>query len=174
MRSDGAVQQAARISEQEALRVANERRRTHDLAIANRFREILPENRKQGLQNRLYHEHACFSSQLNVLDEVMHFLATVEARFLDADIRAAASEFVRRSHNLTDFIGRRFFTYPEHLIGDCHQFAMQPNWNIDRGGTGRPEDDRRYAELTDELGELLSAWDEAYDRLITAFHERLV
>ena len=47
-----------------------------------------------------------------------------------------------------------FFVYPETQTGEYIKLCMHPNWNVDRGGHGDPEDLKKYDEAAEKLREL--------------------
>jgi hypothetical protein len=51
---------------------------------------------------------------------------------------------------------------------------MQPSLNMDREGTGSPEQSRKYNELAEQLEEHVEKMAAAYDALIVAFHAILL
>ena len=150
-----------------------ERRSAHDRKLAQRFRELLSETSQEGFVDRLMHQHACFLDEIGLVEDAGHFLGSAEAHFLSPEIAAASKSFLERTAPLLKFIGSRFFRYPNRQSGARLQLAMQPNWNIDRDGSGDPEEEDRYNKLTAELEGAVRDWAAANRGLIVSFHEEL-
>ena len=53
------------------------------------------------------------------------------------------------------------------------KFAMQPNLNMDREGSGSPEQIRKYDQLAEQMDSRVTAMSDTYDELIRAFHTQL-
>jgi hypothetical protein len=167
------LETSARGAEQNKLSADRKGKIGHDLELANRFRELLPDRRKDNLVNRLLNEHACFNDEVNRLDDAHDFLVSAETYFLFEDVRESAQNMAREIRSLNHFIAFKFFIFPEDQRGERRQFAMQPNWNIDRGGSGDIEEMRKYEILEKELVEKVNLFSNTYDGLIRIFHERL-
>lgn len=160
-------------STQERGLIIQEKQAAHDSEIANEFRKRFSENQKDNLFGRLYNEHACFTDQIRALGDVARLMQSADMHFLDLVINNLTNEFVAKSFELIGFINIRFFVFPRHEIAGRTQLAMQPSWNIDREGSGDPEDMRKYDDLAKELYNFLESWELSYNDLIHSFHERL-
>jgi hypothetical protein len=147
---------------------------THDLNLANQFRKILSDDKKDSFIHRIEANHACMNTDVNQIEDSVQFLSKPETYFLDESLRKKSTEYVTATNKLLNFISLKFFVYPREAIGEKYQFAMQPSLNIDREGEGREGDFEKYDALTDDLYELTKKVSEKYDELIKLFHEKLL
>jgi hypothetical protein len=145
----------------------------HDRVLAAKVRELFPESTKRKLESDLVNDHAYWDTQSLAFADLIDFLDSAEAHFLDMEIRDRAKKLADASAKLLEFMGFKFFIYPHEQRDRPMRSAMQPRLNLDREGDGSDEQIRKYDELTDQLSELTKEMSGAYNDLIRAFHERL-
>jgi hypothetical protein len=146
----------------------------HDKKLASQVRSIFPEIQKQKLTSDLLAQHAYWSTQGNSLAEVIRFLDSAEAHFLNMELQKHAKHFVDMSAELLRFMAYKFFVYPKEQIKEPLMFAMQPGLNVDREGDGSLEQDTKYTELESKLDGHVQKMSDSYDELIRAFHVHLL
>ena len=149
--------------------------RLHDCEIAKRIRIELPQEAKDNLIYRLWNEDACLQSDCGFLDRIRDCLLSVETVFIDSEVKIASERLLEVTLKLNSFIAYKFFVYPERQSLEMDkQFALQPNWNVDRGGSGSPEDDCKYFSLQAELNNLTKEFERTFNNLFSLFHTRLL
>jgi hypothetical protein len=145
----------------------------HDRKLAARIREIFPENQKQKLVSDLINEHAYLDVQGNRLGDAVNFLNAAETHFLDDVLENCAKALADAGTELLQFLGLKFFIYPREQRQSPIRYVMQPNWNIDREGSGSEEQMEKYDALTTDLDRKVAEMSARYDQLIKSFHAQL-
>jgi hypothetical protein len=146
----------------------------HDKKLASQFRSIFPEVQKQKLTADLLAQHAYWSTQGNSLAEVIRFLDSADAHFLNIELQKHVKHFADMSAELLRFMAYKFFVYPKEQTKEPLMFAMQPGLNVDREGDGSLEQDTKYTELESKLDGHVQKMSDSYDELIRAFHVHLL
>lgn len=137
-----------------------ERVRTHDAAIFEQLRGILPEQHFREFLDRLVGDH---SYQGNVLDAVLDYrdkLSVPECEFLSTAISARADSLRIALDATVDFLGHHFFHHPA-ASSQQDRYCLYPELNIDRGGRYTQAGIQRYTSCQRELGTLVSATSDA-------------
>ena len=150
-----------------------EKARAHDVKLAAHFRTLCSEQVRDALLSDLLNVHLFFKDDLARVEDGARFLCSAEGHFITPAIREKAASFARAFGALRRFLSLHFYIHPENQKGPNFSFAMHPHWNVDRGGSGSAEDDRKYGEVEDQLEALVDAFSDEYDSLIQEFHERL-
>ena len=88
---------------------------------------------------------------MQLLDEAEYFLSSTDNEFIDEQVAASVSDLLAAFRDWKNFCSLKFF--PHGSSTEDMAFALQPNWNIDRGGEYSVENMRKYDELSAELHE---------------------
>jgi hypothetical protein len=142
----------------------------HDKTLAAQIRELFPEGSKIKLASDLLNQHAYWDTQFKQLSEALIFLDSAEAHFLVEELQSRVKEFIAAGSELLHFLAYTFFYYPRDQRESPIYFAMQPNLNVDREGSGTAEQDRKYDALTSRLESHVAKFAQTYEELIRAFH----
>ncbi|GEM_PF-4132059 len=125
------------------------RNRNHDLQIYEKFINAFPDEKVKSILGFIDTNHLFMRSQMNMLDDLEYYLASTDNEFLNPTVSQEANSLIDALREWRNFCSLRFFTHGPP--GDDMAFALQPNWNIDRGGDYDPEKMRKYDELSDDL-----------------------
>lgn len=150
-----------------------ERARTHDVPIFKKFLGEAPENQFTWALNCLRNDHAYSDDQRTMIINTYFFLSTVSNEFNDMEVQAKAGALKEALDTLTDFTALHFSALNQ-MVGGKLRYALEPDWNWDRGGCPTPEQDKKYHELGTELSRLVAAAVDAYINLIRAGQQRLL
>jgi hypothetical protein len=146
----------------------------HDLPIFQAFVNGVPENAFKNAMSSILNDHSYTSEQSAMFRGGYYFLDTVSNEFNDNALQTNATELKNAIDVLSSFLSTHFFVYGPLLKGDIIRFCLDPQLNIDRGGLYDPDNNRKYAELSDQLSPLVDAAVAAYDRLLRACQKRLL
>jgi len=151
---------------------AIERVRAHDAPLFQAFIAAFPENPVGNAISAIRDNHAYHGSQVKWLVDAYYFLGAANHHFNDAALANCADALKKALNELTDFTATHFYVHGP--MGNDPYYAMEPHWNIDRGGNPTPAQSRQYGELTKSLTALSRAVSAAYDRFIRTAHERVL
>ena len=151
----------------DALRNQSQRERStleieHDRKIFMNADAILPEQQLEWFLHQIETDHSYRLSQTTKLDKFCQALVGVGETFVRPGLHEKTGELLRAISELRDFIGLKFFVYPEKQSGDDFRLCMMPAWNCDRGANPTYENLNKYDNLSDELLSLVDKVRSAY------------
>lgn len=76
-------------------------------------------------------------------------------QFIFEELRSSSNLMSTSILELVHWCSYKFFEYPENQKNEDCWYCMQPNLNMDRGGSYSPESQRKYDELTETLNSLI-------------------
>lgn len=144
--------------------------RDHDVAVANKVLEWMPEKRMEWILGVLESEHGIWSNHMSMLDDLNFDLRLPSCRFIDLELDKKRQKLADSLKDTTQFVSKHFFPYGPSQ-GDRIYTALYPNLNIDREGTDY--NNTRYNKFSEQLYELIKAVDFSYSDLVSAFHSRI-
>lgn len=132
-----------------------ERAEHHDKELFSKSNAILSNVNVSEFLGVLAGDHSCREYDVECVTRYNDFLSDVENTFINPELRDTSELFLVSSRALTEFIGVRFFAYPDGQYGDNRRLCMQPELNIDRAGRVDPKTIEMYDQLSGELGGLV-------------------
>lgn len=109
------------------------------------------------------------------LDEFVRFYREVGNWFLFDEVILPTKDLLQAIRNIQGFVARNFFAYPDRQDdSDDFTYALYPNLNVDRQGSGRPEEMNRYDKYADEMVALSKSVRAAYKRYRLAIKRTLL
>jgi len=151
-----------------------DRIRGHDAPIFHRFLAEAPEHPFKKALSDLANDHAYTSTQSALIAGTYYFLDMIGNKFNDVTVQEKASTLEKCLDELTVFTGEHFSVYGPMLQGDALRFCMEPQWNIDRGGSPTREESIKYDALGRRLTQMVRATGAAYEDLLRTGHLRLL
>jgi hypothetical protein len=169
MRLDGAIGSDERIErDRRHLDQIN-----HDKILAVKVRNLFPKLVRNSFVHSMENEHVYWNNHSSALDDLYHEINESDFVFLNEKISKKSQEVSDALGPLLNVMGLKFWVWPERQSGDSTRFALWPWGNVDRAGSGDPEQMRKYDDLeTDVLGKL-STFITAFDELLKLFHREL-
>lgn len=137
----------------------SKRARRHD---ETRFREsevVMSERQLQAFMDDL-DDHAFHLDVVKPLDRWVDFFSLEGNQFLIPSIRERCTTCAQALVDLHKYTGLSFFIYPE--TPGSLRVALYPDLNVDRRGSGKREEMRRYLEAANELHQLANDALDAY------------
>lgn len=125
----------------------------HDRAVFERMQTTTNERTLLDLLNHLACNHGAVLKRLRKLDDLVDFLAQPENQFIAPELRNQANALLRSLHRMQAFVGRHFFSLRGRSPEDG--LFLYPDFNIDRGGSGDPEQIARYNDFADQMHQLI-------------------
>jgi hypothetical protein len=129
----------------------------HDKALAKKFLEIATEDNVIFQLETLGSDHSCDDGRWKVLSEIEHFGDLSENEFLNTSLQKSFEVLHSDIKKLTMYMAQHFF--PMHNPSRTY---LYPDWNVDRGGSGSPEESAKYTKYASLLIELVQSAIENY------------
>lgn len=145
----------------------------HDAIVFQKFRSLVSDSQVDSFCSWLLQDHSYRLSENRRFYSIIEFLYSPEHTFLDQEIAFSANAICAALQELQDFLSIRFFVYPDSQASEDIRLCMQPDQNMDRGGTGASEEVKLYDNWTNELEELTGNFKHSYDQFIKTVHIRL-
>ena len=145
----------------------------HDRKLFAEADGILAESKLFGLLDCIGADHSYCVSWTSDYIELCEFLGQRSNRFLDEALREAAAGLKHSMDDLHTFIGKNFFDYDKDRYSEDLRMCLQPEWNVDRAGSGTPEERQKYDALGDKLAELIKRVEVEYAGYRDAVKETL-
>ena len=143
----------------------------HDRALANRFLDIVTEDEFLYQLEMLGSDHSCDTERWNILAGMERFADRTENEFLNDSIQEQMKLLRGDLNQLTGFIVTHFF--PMNNSASSGRSYLYPDCNIDRKGTGTPEQHVKYSKYSKELLQLVNSIREDYEKLRRAFKTQI-
>jgi len=135
----------------------------HDRNIFSASNEILQESHLNAFLDILQTDDAYTDSGRKPVRSFCYFFEEVGNHFVNPEIAGTTSRLVISLKKLLGFLSQHFFVYPANTVETKDwQYAMYPEFNIDRAGVGTPEQMARYSEFQEQLDEHCSTARESY------------
>lgn len=148
--------------------------RQHDRAIFERVSQILNDQQIENFVQSLLDDHSYYMDESGRVDSFARFLATTSNHFLRPPVADAVRRFLLAWMELAQFISYKFFVFPNNQKEPPFRLCMAPELNMDREGSGAPEQVATYDELTKELEILSERTIDEYRTFRTAIKNELV
>jgi hypothetical protein len=132
-------------------RARQEMERQHDQAIFQKASELLNDQQIESFVQSLQDDHSYYMSESGRIESFVRFLATTSNHFLRPPIAEAACRFLQAWGELNHFISYKFFVFPKNQKEPPLRLCMTPGLNMDREGSGSPDQVAKYDKLTEEL-----------------------
>jgi len=129
----------------------------HDSNIARRFFDQLSEGEVIDQLEMLGSDHSCNDERRKVLWGIQQFGDLTENEFIDSDIQSSFKALHKDIKDLTSCIGFHFFP-----MKDPSRSCLYPEYNVDRGGMGTPEERAHYNKYAIPLNESVRSAKENY------------
>jgi len=122
--------------------------REHDINIFAESNKLMTERDLFWYLFRLGNDHHFRDDQYDRVRNFLWFFKEQGNQYLLSRLASSSSKLIHALHKLAGFTEFNFSRYPR---GQTTQYCLYPDLNIDRAGTGEPEDTKAYNEKADEL-----------------------
>lgn len=129
----------------------------HDKALAQKFFEIATEDEVIFQLEMLGSDHSSNDGRWQVLSGIERFGDLSENEFLNKTVQESFGRLHADIKQLTTYIGAHFFS-----MHNASQTYLYPNLNIDRQGSGSPEESAKYNRYAMPLIALVQSATENY------------
>jgi hypothetical protein len=136
--------------------------RNHDEKMFRESDAIMSEHDLTHFLDRLQGDHSFVASRIHVVDAFARFSELTSNEYISSSLSTGISALLESLVNLQDFVGRHFFVFPDHQAGDDWKLCLYPDLNVDRRGSGKPEDMKRYDEFAGQLNKIANAVRDRY------------
>lgn len=136
------------------VRARKEQEANHDLDIFRKARLILNDEQIEYFVETLQCDHAYYMDQASRIDKFTRYLASTSNQFLTPSIQKATGRFLVAWSEAGSFLSCKFFVFPNHQTEPPFRLCMTPGLNMDREGSGSPDQVKKYDGLTSELEQL--------------------
>jgi len=134
----------------------------HDVEIFKASDALLKERELEYFLELLGSDHSYRSEpRLRITGLALYFSETGN-QYLLRELAESNSRFIEQLNSLGEFLAVHFFYYPNHQARENPQFCMYPDFNVDRGGDGTPEEGVIYNKRTRELNDLVESTADSY------------
>jgi hypothetical protein len=123
----------------------------HDRKIFQKANKLLPEEVLESILSNLKNDHSYYLLELKDIENFIIYFEKTENYFLCEKLDFLRRELIALLQNLDNFLGLKFFRYPEEQTGDNTRFCLQPDLNIDREGHPSEYTFTEYGKLTEAL-----------------------
>lgn len=120
---------------------------------------VFPEISFEGLLERIENHHYYSYDDGRMISSFLDYVESKNDFFFSKEIAASFSGFVGALKELNCFISTQFFVWPNVESG---RYCLKPEFNFDRGGTGRPEEFEEYDRLVGQLNGYVDNSRDAY------------
>lgn len=127
----------------------------HDKAKFEKANGLMNEEFLSGFLMLLGNDHSYYMSSTSKLQEFCIFLDRDENQFLSEALVDVVKSFNDAAVVFLSFSSNKFFVFPNHQTGDNLRLCVVPRLNLDREGSGAPEQRKKYDDLTIELESLI-------------------
>lgn len=135
--------------------IVEDNKTNHDLANFNQANEILSENQLYDFLDTIQTEDAYNRNGRIPVRDFRRYFIEVGNYYLLPQLEASVKKLLISLDKLLNYLSYNFFLYPESLVGNENPwFALYPDLNIDRAGSGLPEDMSRYLLFQKELNKI--------------------
>ena len=95
---------------------------------------IMTELQLKKLVNSLLGDDSYTSEDKWKLTEYAHFFSEAGNQFISDKLVLTNKTFLENADNLTIFLAKNFFYYPEKQSSDNSKYCLYPDLNVDRNG----------------------------------------
>lgn len=127
------------------------RRDTHDLEVFERSDSILNEIALDEGVNLLTNDHSYHRSFNRSISEFTQFFEKAQNQYLNSNLETLSAQLSDSLRELSRFLVYNFFVYPKHRTFEDTRYCLYPDLNVDRAGTGLPEEMIRYDQFAEQL-----------------------
>lgn len=127
----------------------------HDRALFNQADAIISQEDLESFIDRLDADHSFYMNDSARLDRLARFLSSTSNHFLTPSVAEATNAILMAWYELGQFLSTKFFIFPQKQVTAPYRLCMVPTLNMDREGSGAPQEVAKYDELAEHL-ELLT------------------
>lgn len=135
----------------------------HDMEIYTRESAILGQKEVDYFCDFVGANHSYMNEDINCLWNFYKHEQLSENRYFNDVVLSSRREFAQACRKLSGFISKHFFVFPNFKIQGQLQHALYPDLNVDRGGSGKPDDMALYDKYADQLQDLLEEFQSEFE-----------
>ncbi|MBD8528188.1 hypothetical protein [Pseudomarimonas arenosa] len=140
--------------------MANTPQLDHDRALFRRLQDTVSEGALLDLLDHLACNHGARYDRLSKLGDLIHFMEQPDHQFIVPAVRDPAKQLLQALAELDRYVCRNFFPLRHRTPEDG--LFLHPELNIDRGGSGIPEEMARYTRFATEFDDLIETARQQY------------
>lgn len=148
-------------------------RDAHDTEIFRYADMLLNEEVLDSGFSLLLGDHSYYESFRNPIIAFCDFFNKAQNEYLNSNLSSLSEQLTSSLKELLKFIGIHFFIYPENQKLDNTRYCLYPLLNIDRMGSGDPEEMWKYDNYADQLQAVVSKASKSYVSYRRAIKETL-
>jgi hypothetical protein len=123
----------------------------HDRKIFSRASKILDYTFLDEFTDDLIGDHSASLYDQLKLEKYKYFLSNPSNEFLIESVNKKSEDLVNCISKLLTFMLDNFDKFPYEQINSDYRICLAPRLNIDRMGSGNPDEERKYVKLSGEL-----------------------
>ncbi len=145
----------------------------HDAITYKNFKAILKDEELASFLDLIERDHSYNTSHSVMMDNAIWLLKSPSGKFLIAELKTSAEALLEALWALNNFMGHRFFVYPNKQPPGDTRYCLQPSHNVDRDWNGDMSRIKQYDIWAAELKELVEAAYDAYRKFTDCAHKHL-
>ena len=147
----------------------------HDKRIFETSDQILSEASLIEFLDQLQTDDSYIITDARRVDRFRRMFTETGNQYINDELATSLSSLLAAIDAILRFTALNFFVYPNQQSPDePRRFCMYPDLNIDRGGSGTPEDMKRYDVFQSQLDELANNTRDSYKNYRIAVKQVLV
>ena len=136
--------------------------REHDRSVFQRADDIMSESDLYRMLEQLAADHSYFQSQRRQIAEFILNFEQVGNWYIRKSMANSTKKLIKSLNSFMEFKAVHFFVHPQNQSGENLRLVLEPALNIDREGTGKPEEMHKYSQYAQTLIKLIDDIESSY------------